>query len=271
MRARFPTLPCCLLGLTLLGPAPNPVRSDPAPAPPPAAPGKFHVFLLVGQSNMAGRAAIEPEDAAPRENVFLWNAPEKRWEPALPPYNRHSPHGKDAAMQKLNLGPSFARAWRESHPDIAVGIVCMARGGTAIAEWEKGRQKNWPLYDTAVAETREALKAGGELKAILWHQGESDAKRLDAYPDRLKALVENFRADLSAPSAPFVFGQAGRFNADYAGFNAMILEQPKAIPHTAVATTEGLKAIDSAHFDTIGQRELGRRYAAALENLLKRP
>ena len=51
------------------------------------------IFLLVGQSNMAGRAKIAEADKAPIPNVYLFNADQK-WEAAVPPYNRYAKQKK---------------------------------------------------------------------------------------------------------------------------------------------------------------------------------
>ncbi|MCB1229875.1 MAG: sialate O-acetylesterase [Verrucomicrobiae bacterium] len=230
-----------------------------------------HVFLLIGQSNMAGRAAIEAEDQGEIEGVELWNIGEGKWELAQAPFNRYSPHRKDIKMQRLNCGPSFAKAWRDAHPGVKVGIVCSVRGGTSIEQWEKGRQEPWPLYDTALAATQTALAADSDSKliGILWHQGESNSGASDAYPAKLKELIANWRTDFKNPELPFVFGQIGQWNPKYAAFNEMIVKQPTAIPHTACAMTDDLTAIDEAHFDSRSQRELGKRYARAMLELTK--
>jgi hypothetical protein len=107
----------------------------------------------------------------------------------------------------------------------------------------------------------------GTLNAILWHQGESDSGRSAVYPEKLKELVKRFRSDLGNETLPFVFSQVGSWKEGYAAFNKMIVKQPASIPHSACVTTEGLTAKDDAHFDTAGQRELGKRYADALSTL----
>lgn len=232
--------------------------------PAAATKGPDVVFLLIGQSNMAGRAAIEPEDEGEIPGALLWNIGEKRWEPAQVPFNRHSLHHKGPGMQRLNPGPTFAKAWLAAHPGRTLGIVCAVRGGTTIEEWEKGRQEPWPLYDTAVSATREALAAGGgSLGGILWHQGEANSLEAGAYPEKLARLVEWLRADFKQPSLPFVFGQIGQWNPDYPAFNAMIVEQTGRIPHSACVRSDGLTNMDPFHFDSRSQRELGRRYYQA--------
>ena len=93
-----------------------------------------HLFLLIGQSNMAGRAKLEDEDRKPIENAYLWHIGEKKWGPAVAPFNIHSPSRKDAGMQRLNCGPSFARAYLDAYPGVEVGIICAARKTGATVE-----------------------------------------------------------------------------------------------------------------------------------------
>jgi len=233
-----------------------------------AAETKRQVVLLVGQSNMAGRAALAASDKEAIPNASLWDIKNKKWVAATAPFNRFSPHGKGASMQRLNCGPSFVRTYQEENPGVSIGVICAARGGTNIVEWRKGREKPWPLYDTAVAATKAALADGeSELIGILWHQGESNSSKSAAYPAQLKTLVKNFREDLDAPDVPFVFSQLGPWREDYAAFNKMIVLQPDAIPDTACVDTTGLTGMDKAHFDARSQRLLGKRYAEALQGL----
>jgi len=275
-------LPALLVPGLLLSAAPWAAAADPAPGVP--VPNRSHfripvsdsaaaerqIFLLIGQSNMAGRAAIEDADREPVEGAYLWNIGEGSWVHAVPPYNLYSPSRKEEGLQRLNCGPSFVRAWRERHPEAGIGIVCAARGGSSLSQWDRERPDEFDLYRHAVEAARAALASGGELRGILWHQGESDsgnAGRLANYPERLARLVANLREDLEAPEVPFVFAQIGQWKESYAAFNDMILTVPPTIERSACVTTEGLANFDEAHFDTEAQRELGRRYAAALASL----
>ena len=98
-----------------------------------------HIFLLIGQSNMAGRAAIEDVDKEPIEGVSLWQIAEKKWIPAIPPYNLYSPSRKQVNMQRLNCGPSFAKAYLEKNPGVEIGIVCAA--SRWFADWSVESRK----------------------------------------------------------------------------------------------------------------------------------
>ena len=115
---------------------------------------------------------------------------------------------------------------------------------------------------------KEARKQG-VVKGVLWHQGESNSWKSDAYPAKLKALVEQLRKDLDLPNLPIVYGQIGAWRDSYKAFNEMIVKQPEQLPNTACVKTEGLANKDGAHFNTEGQLGLGRRYAEEMIQLLK--
>ena len=225
------------------------------------------IFLLIGQSNMAGRAKIEARDEGEIEGAMLWNIGAKKWEPAKPPFNRHSPMGKAPAMQRLNPGPSFVRAYQKANPGVTVGVICAARGGTRIQSWAPGKDGKATLYDTALAAAKAALADGGTLRGVLWHQGESNSSQAAGYPDLLKRLVENLRKDFENSKLPVVYSQLGSWRKEYKAFNEMIVKQPAKIPNTACVTTEGLGNLDNAHFDSAAQRTLGERFAATLATL----
>ncbi len=221
------------------------------------------VYLLIGQSNMAGRAPIEEVDKAPIEGCELFNA-SGEWEPATNPLNRYSTVGKKPSIQKLGPGYGFAKRWRELNPDIPLGLVVNARGGTKIAEWGKGTD----YYNEAVARFKAALADGSRLGGVLWHQGEGDSRRTETYLDSLSALIAYLHSDLNAPDLPFIAGLLEMDERDFGKsprlINKVILTLPTVVPNTAVASTEGLLTLDGTHFDSAGQRELGKRYAEAL-------
>ncbi len=229
-----------------------------------------HIFLLIGQSNMAGRAPIEEADKLPVPGAFLWNVGAERWEPALPPYNRYSPSRKGIDEQHLNPGPTFARAYLKANPEAEIGMICSCRGATRIGQWVKDDPDPFDLYRHAVDAVKLAVEEDGcVLKGILWHQGESNVQNADEYPEKLARLVRNLRADLGK-NIPVVFGQIGQWNADHAAFNKMIVGQVKNISKSAVVATDRLKNMDVFHFDTAAQRLLGKRYAAKMLELLKK-
>src|SRR5687767_12953069 len=108
-----------------------------APATRPAAvtlPDKshLHLFLMMGQSNMAGRGAVGEEDRTPQPRVLVFTADE-RWEPAVEPITRDRKSG-------LGVGPglAFGKAMAERDPAVTIGLIPCAVGGTPLSRWEKG-------------------------------------------------------------------------------------------------------------------------------------
>jgi hypothetical protein len=211
----------------------------------------LHIYLLIGQSNMAGRAPITKEQEGVITNGYLLNA-ESQWEPAKNPLNRYSTIRKGLKMQKLNPGYSFAQAMLKAQKDISIGLIVNAKGGSKIGQWKKGTR----FYNDAVKRAQEAQKTG-TLKGILWHQGESDNGNPDGYIDQLKELVKDLRVDLKAPKLPFVAGQVNKVEA----INKQIAQLPKTLPHTGYVSSENLKAMDRWHFDTNSMLLLGEGYA----------
>ncbi|VGO11751.1 Carbohydrate acetyl esterase/feruloyl esterase [Pontiella desulfatans] len=228
---------------------------------------KRAIYLLIGQSNMAGRAPIETQDEAPVVGCELFNS-SNGWETATNPLNRYSTIRKDISLQNLGPGYGFAQRMREVQPEIHLGLVVNARGGTSISEWEKGTT----YYNEAISRVQSALKDGNSrLAGILWHQGEGNSSQTTSYLNSLAQLVADFRADLGDPDLPFVAGQLEQDDVTpevkERPVNDYIILLPTVSSNTAVATTEGLLTMDGTHFDSAGQRELGRRYAEALLSL----
>lgn len=217
---------------------------------------KLHVYLLIGQSNMAGRAPFTEAEAAVIPRCYLLNDKDS-WEAAKNPLNRYSTIRKGLGMQKMNPGYGFSQTMLKKDKNISVGLIVNAKGGSKIAQWKKGTQ----FYKEAIRRTKEAQK-NGTLKGILWHQGESDNGSPDGYLENLKTLITDLRKDLGEPKLPFIAGQVNNAPA----INDQIAKLPKTLPETGFVSSEGLKAMDRWHFDAKSMKLLGNRYA---EEMLK--
>jgi len=209
------------------------------------------VFLLIGQSNMAGRAHLEDEDRGPIEGTLLLND-KGTWEPATNPMNRYSTDRKSLGMQRIGPGDGFARKMREAKPETTIGLIVNARGGTAIELWANGK----PLYDHTI----ERLRKAGQTKidAVLWHQGESNSND-PQYIEKLVKLVETLRKDLGDPNLPFIAAKVYGNRP----VNDHIAKLPEHVKGTAVVSAEELEVFDGVHFDRDSQKILGQRYANA--------
>jgi hypothetical protein len=228
----------------------------------------FHVYLLMGQSNMAGRGAIgsTPQEANP--HILALNA-DGQWVVARDPL-----HPKEGRTEPgVGPGMSFAQEMLKADPNITIGLVPCAVGGTPLRRWVKGAD----LYKKAVARAEIAAKSG-TLKGVLWHQGESDSDKkeyADSYQTRLTQMFTHLRQDLGQPDLPIVVGQIGTFvNPDKHPYvdavRSAIRQMPSALPHVAYADSDGLgDKGDSLHFTAEAQTELGARYAKAMQELQK--
>jgi hypothetical protein len=233
----------------------------------------FHLFLLVGQSNMAGRGRITEDQNQPHPRVLMLTK-DGKWAPAVDPLHFDKP-----TVVGVGLGGTFAEVIAEANPDVTIGLIPCAVGGSPISAWQPGayyeptRSHPW---DDALRRARKAMQ-DGTLKGILWHQGESDSneKLAPDYEAALHELIARFRSELDAPEVPFIAGQMGQFeerpwNEHKQQVDAAHQSLPEKVPHTAFVSSDGLKQKgDEVHFDADSYRELGRRYARAYLELTK--
>ena len=233
---------------------------------------KFHLFLLVGQSNMAGRGVVEEQDKTPHPRVLMLSK-EGKWVPAVDPMHFDKP------AAGVGLGKTFGQIIAEANPGVTIGLIPCAVGGSPIDTWKPGvfypATKCYPWDDMA---KRAALALpAGTLKGILWHQGESDCKPelAPAYEAKLHDLIARLRQELKAPLMPFIAGQMGKFEEvpwtpEIVIVDAAHQSLEKKVSHTAFVSAEGLKHKgDKIHFDSASFRELGRRYAEAYQKSMK--
>lgn len=222
-------------------------------------PRDLRIFLLCGQSNMAGRGDVEESDRRSVERVWSLNKANE-WALATDPLHFDKP-----AIAGVGLGRSFARVLTSVDPEARLGLVPCAMGGSALAEWAPGA----PLYENTLRRARAAL-ASGRLSGILWHQGEAEAadrQRAESYVERFSVMISAFRKELG--DTPVVVGQLGEFvRVDKSPFVATVNEQlarvPLAVKRSAFVSSAGLgHRGDELHFDSAGFREFGRRYAHA--------
>lgn len=175
----------------------------------PKDPAKFHIFIFMGQSNMAGGfrdSHLYDDDGnydpvtAPVPRVLKWQGGD--WKPAAHPLTKHN-------KTSFSIPLPFARKYLAllNDPDVKVGLVISAFGGKAIDHFTKGGR-----YHPSSARLK-ALKKVGTFKGIIWHQGESDtnrAYRYLTYERKLHGIIADLRSYVEDPGLPFVTGQISR-------------------------------------------------------------
>lgn len=244
---------------------------------------KKMLVLLAGQSNMSGRGYLTENDMTEIPGITALRR-DMVWIPAADPFNydRLGTLGLSNAAdpfevkglefngnRRCGVGPgrTFAIALKELYPGNEIGLIPVSIGGTGINSWLPGgkdKHSDMHPYDDAVKMAREAMKEG-ELVAVLWHQGETDAKNdTPDYKELLKTVIANFRNDLGIEEVPFILGGLGDFldpQWDVPRYNNIIREVASEMPHCGFVSAGGLNHRgDNLHFDTPSQYILGNRY-----------
>lgn len=238
---------------------------------PPA--DKVWLFVLAGQSNMAGRGLVEPSDTLPHPRIFTVTQ-DKRWALAKEPLQRYQP-----ALTGLGPGMAFARALiKELDEDICIGLIPCAVGGSSTADWLSDSIYNGVRLKSNLTEKLTWAMEYGTVKGIIWHQGESDATvaKLPYYKENTEALFKYFRDVAGDPELPIVAGELGLFpgveknRLEYHQINdilsAITAEDPDAMLVHSFGTTP---KEDNVHFNGPSQRVMGRRYALAWLSLIR--
>lgn len=242
------------------------------------------LWVLAGQSNMQGVAnLIDVEAPSPLVHSFdmadHWQVAEEplhwlleavdpvHWRNLTDPQERQA----EARRQRLartkgaGLGLPFAKEMVR-RTGVPVGLVPCAHGGTSMDQWspalkDKGGKS---LYGAMV---RRVGVVGGQVKGVLWYQGESDALSVpEEFAEKFEAFIPTLRSDLELPDLPFYYVQIGRFvrDVDPAGWNTVQEAQRRAvqgIPNTAMVASVDLPLDDAIHISTAGQKRLGIRLA----------
>ena len=234
-------------------------------------PEQLDLYLLIGQSNMAGRGPLETIDESPHPKLLAYDSTH-HWRIAVDPLHN------DKANAGVGLGGWFGRTIADGSSNHIIGLIPAAVGGTPLSRWVRGGD----LYLQALDQARAAMQRG-KLKGILWHQGENDSgKESDAqsYATRLSAMIRDLRQDLGAGDVPFIVGELGRFlildpreDTPLAKtINEQLHSLEGKVPRYAVVSSERLTVMpDRIHFDSASLREFGQRYAEVLRAMKPTP
>ncbi len=223
-----------------------------------------HSFLLIGQSNMAGRG--DPAEVEPIVNDKIKVLRNGRW------LGMYTPVNNDRMYAGVCLAESFADCYAKER-NVNVGLIPCADGGTCLDQWKPGSL----LYDHAIYQARLAARTSN-IAGILWHQGESDCSntRYPTYAERLKAFIESLRRDLDLYDVPFLMGGLGDYLKDnepgsdisrnYVHVNEALKQVAMELPMTGFVSAEGLQDKgDKLHFNSASLREFGCRYYEAFK------
>ena len=252
------------------------------------------VWVMAGQSNMEGCGYLV-ESLASNPNVYCFTTRHK-WTIAkdplhdligstapidwtlrksmAPPEYQNKPEGEIRLYWKERakgigggLGISFGTEYSAA-TGRPVGLISCAHGGTSLEQWSH-RRKNEGLHSLYGAMLERIRLAGGNLRGILWYQGESDttAEASVKYKKLFADWVDALRSDLHNPDLPIVTVQLGcvaapnRSSADWDRIRTVQYEMPESISKLGVAAALDLKLNDTIHIDSPGLIRLGKRMA----------
>lgn len=252
----------------------------------------FHIYLCLGQSNMEGHARFEAQDTVGVSDRFKVMATvdcadlsrsKGSWYTAVPPLCR--------CRTGLTPADYFGRTLLQQLPcEMKVGVINVSIGGCKIELFDKDNYQTYvesspdwlknmvKEYDGnpygRLVEMAKLAQKDGVIKGILLHQGESNTGD-EQWPLKVKAVYESLLADLglNANEVPLLAGEVlgADQNGKCASMNSIIATLPQYIPNAAIVSSVGCQGVsDGLHFSAAGYRELGKRYAAKMLELLSK-
>lgn len=231
----------------------------------------MHSFLMIGQSNMAGRGFLS--EVKPIFNLDINVLVNGRWQVMWEPIN------PDRPTSGVGLAASFAAAWSLENPGKKIGLIPCAEGGSSLEDWSVGGV----LYENALFQANLAQRSS-KLQGIIWHQGENDSflGRSADYGKRLSKLIAALRKQIGDQATPFICGglgdylskgRYGQYFTEYKLVNEALLTLSNQTANCFFVSASELKANpDDLHFDALSQRKFGLRYFDAFhlkQNILE--
>ena len=219
-------------------------------------------FLLIGQSNMAGRGDFGEVPEIINDKCFMLR--NGGFIPMSEPINVDRPIFS-YFHSGIGLAASFADEYAK-HFSEAVGLIPCAEGGTSLSRWMPGEI----LFDNAVNNARLA-KRSSEIAGILWHQGENDSASIEdaeTYSERFIRMIIALREELGG-NIPVIVGEIGRFASSYQDgklkymsiVNEALESMTSRIEKCGFVSSEGLTDRgDCIHFNSASYRIFGKRY-----------
>jgi len=220
------------------------------------------VFIMAGQSNMAGRGFVEPQDTISSERILTIN---KSNEVILA---KEPLHFYEPSMAGLDCGMSFAKTLLTKVPEnVSILLIPTAVGGSSINKWVGDSIHREVKLLSNFKEKVKLAKKYGEIKGVIWHQGESNANKKGFlnYEENMSVLFREFRKTVGDKKLPILIGELGSYSKNNESkqlINKKIQNYIRKDDNSFFITTSDLKDRgDKVHFNSEGQRIMGSRFA----------
>ena len=231
----------------------------------------LHVFLLLGQSNMAGYAKAQAADKenSPRIRVIGFDdcsatgRKKDQWADAAPPLH-------ECFNSAVGPGDWFSKTLLDKIPaSDSILLVPCALSGKSINDFKKGTSN----YTWFISRAKSAVQLGGVIEGFLFHQGESDCGNA-GWPATVAQFVTDLRTDLGlSNNPPFLAGELPYASA-CTNHNPLVAKLAGLVTNGYVVSAQGLNLdpADTAyhmHFGHDDTVELGKRFEAKMVEALK--
>ncbi len=234
---------------------------------------EYKIVLMGGQSNMVGKGKIEVLNKMNFKNISYFDF-------GLEP-NFINPID--------NFGPEVgvAEELNNNFPNENFILIKYAIGGSSLLDWspnyskEKAEITGYPefgnMYEKLLNKI-DSVTAGlnYEIVALLWMQGERDARIPEAgkdYYNNFKLLISSLRNDLNSPNLPIIYGKISPPKDKYPAVDTVVSAQLKInqdLHNMYIISTDDIeKWDDNTHYSSNGQLELGREFGSKLVEILE--
>jgi len=232
-----------------------------------------------------------------------------KWYNAVPPLIIPDGNLTNYLGLRIGLSPAdyFGQTLAAGAPEhITIGVIAVANGDMALAAFHKTKAEDYyrgrgassgrpsqtemqgmsrykgagyaNMYDAIIQNANLAQRAGGVIKGIIVHQGESGAGLRDVdWADLLKEIYDDMLSDLKLEpnSIPILLGQTWNGGSGITGgslaSDSVIQE---VIPNAWIISSKGCTGRtgqgqpDNVHFGSAGLQLLGTRYGEKMLELV---
>ena len=180
-------------------------------------------------------------------------------------------------MAGLDCGMSFAKTLLTKVPEnVSILLIPTAVGGSSINKWVGDSIHREVKLLFNFKEKVKLAKKYGEIKGVIWHQGESNANKKGFlnYEENMSVLFREFRKTVGDKKLPILIGELGSYSKNNESkqlINKKIQNYIRKDDNSFFITTSDLKDRgDKVHFNSEGQRIMGSRFADIYFKILNR-
>lgn len=209
--------------------------------------GETHLFILSGQSNMAG---INPDTS-------------------FTPVVEKEFGKQNVVVVKDAMGGQSIQRWYKGWSELAAQNNMNKKAGKGTPPPEDG-----DLYDRLMVKVNKELSGKRfDTVTFVWMQGEADSKKKNPviYKASLMGLLDQLKEDLGREDINVVIGRLSTFKNGKGGWDRIRkiqVEVAESTPRTLWVDTDDIDRKD-VHYSKAGYKALGERFAEQSIDLIK--